>query len=416
LTEAWVADLQHGPKRFEVRDPGASGLRLRVAASPGNVKAWVWYAVDGGKRHLITIGRWPTVSVEAARARLAELKRMKGAGRLAQHLSPPPPPDGALLVRTLAEDYFRTMIGGKRRHPGDVRSILDNYIKPRIGELEVAKLTTRDVAKPAEAAVANKAVQHAAKVLQISKALTAFAVARGDIPIDVGAPLKARALGAVTTRRRRRSVEEHELRPLLAALAKLREPVQTLMHLLLYTGVRTGELLHAPWSEFDLKAGMWTLPPPRQKLRLDKEQDAKPWRIPLAPPVVAMLERLHSFAPKSPWVAASSEAEDGHITDKALGRALRRLQGADTRPAALKLDGARLRPHDFRRALRGWLMRNGCPIDVAERCLGHSLAALGGVISTYAVDDLFEIRREWMARWAAHLESHRPPEAPSVAG
>jgi integrase len=301
------------------------------------------------------------------------------------------------------------MIDGKRRHPGDVRSILDNYIKPTIGDVEVAKLTTQDVAKPTRAAVQNKAVQHAAKVLQISKALTAFAVARGDIPVDVGAPLKAKALGAVTTRRRSRSVEENETKPLLAALTQLGEPTSTLLNVLLYTGVRTGELLRAPWSEINLEERVWTLPPARQKLRLDKEQDAKPWRIPLAPPVVAMLKHLRSFAPKSKWVAASDDAKSGHITDKALGRALRRLQARGD----LKLEGGYVRPHDFRRALRGWLMRNGCPIDVAERCLGHSLAALGGVVSTYAVDDLFAIRHQWLERWAAHLESHRA--APSGA-
>jgi integrase len=210
-------------------------------------------------------------------------------------------------------------------------------------------------------------------------------------------------------KRRNRSVEEHEVGPLLGAIDALGEPTRTLLNVLLYTGVRSGELLRAPWSEIDLKAGVWTLPPERQKLRLDREQDAKPWRIPLAPPVVAMLERLRSFDRKSPWVAASSDSEEGHITDKVLGRALRRLQtDSGNRAAVLKLDGARLRPHDFRRALRSWLMRNGCPIDVAERCLGHSLAALGGVVSTYAVDDLFDARRQWLERWAEHLESHRP--------
>jgi integrase len=198
----------------------------------------------------------------------------------------------------------------------------------------------------------------------------------------------------------------------LGAVQRLGEPTRTLLQLLLCTGVRTGELLRARWSEFDLQTGVWTIPPERQKLRKDKEQDAKPWRVPLAPPVVEMLKHLRSFGRKSPWVAASSEAKDGHVTDKVLARALRRLQGADRapndkRPAALRLEGARVSPHDFRRALRGWLARNSCPIEVAERCLGHSLRALGGVVATYAADDLFDARREWMTRWAAHVASHR---------
>ena len=252
-------------------------------------------------------------------------------------------------------------------------------------------------------------------MLQVTKAVVAFAVGRGDLEIDIGAPLRPRALGIVTSRRRTRSVEDNELPALLAALEQLGEPTRTLLRLLLHTGVRTGELLRARWSEFDLPHAVWAIPPERQKLRLEAQQRAKPWRVPLAPSAVAMLKHLRSFAPKSPWVAASTDAKDGHMTDKVLGRALRRLQGGDKKPDGgknrksppLNLEGTRVSPHDFRRALRGWLARNGCPIEVAERCLGHSLRALGGVVATYAADDLFDARREWLERWATHLESHR---------
>lgn len=420
LTEAWVADAAHREDRYEVADPVTPGLRLRVAARPGDAKTWVWYVVDGGKRQCITLGRWPATSVDAARVRLAEAKAAKADGRLAEHLlirsgGTVPAAEGALLFRDLAEDYFRTMIAGKVRHPGAVRTILDNDVIPNLGGFEVAKLTTRVLRLPAERAVARGAEVYAAKILQITKAIVAFAVGRGDLELDVGAPLRPRALGIVTSRRRDRTPGEAELGPILAAVETLGEPTRTLLRLLLFTGVRTGELLRAPWSEFDLTQGVWTLPPARQKLRLEKEQGAKPWRIPLAPPVVAMLKHLRSFAPKSPWVAASSDSKDGHMTDKVLARALRRLQGADQKGNARVLTLAEpVSPHDFRRALRGWLARNGCPLEVAERCLGHSLRALGGVVATYSADDLFDVRREWMARWAAHLESHHragPPDA-----
>jgi hypothetical protein len=34
-------------------------------------------------------------------------------------------------------------------------------------------------------------------------------------------------------------------------------------------------------------------------------------------------------------------------------------------------------------------------------------SALGGVVATYAADDLFDARRKRMARWAIHVASHR---------
>lgn len=433
FTESWIAGLAHGPKRYEVGDPRAPGLCIRVAAAPGKSKSWVWYAAPdedargrGEKRCCVGFGRWPTVSIEAARLKLEVHKAAKSEGRLEQLRKPAPPPVGAHLVSALAEDFYKVTVMGKRRHPWRVRGILDNYILPTIGHLEVATLTTRNLRAPTEKAVADGSPVQAAAVLQVTKAVTAFAAGRGDLTHDVGAPLKAKALGAVTMSRRKRRVEDAELPALLAGLKTVTDPTRTLLRLLLTTGVRTGELLNAPWSEFDLKHAVWTIPPERQKLTLESMKGAEAWRVPLAPAAVALLNHLRALEPKSAWVASSSETESGHVTDKVLSHAMRRLQGLD-KPSAriseeraahrkargsnlpgpkpgrgprMALPGGPVNAHDFRRTLRSWLEVNECPFGVAERCLGHKMK---GVERVYAVADLLDQRREWLNRWAAHL-------------
>jgi integrase len=289
-------------------------------------------------------------------------------------------------------------------------------------------LTTRALRPPTEKAVADGSPVQAAAVLQVTKALTAFAAGRGDLAVDVGAPLRAKVLGAVTTSRRTRRVVDAELPALLAGFKTVADPTQTLLRLLLTTGVRTQELLNAPWSEIDLKAAVWTIPPERQKLTLEGMKGAEAWRVPLSPAAVDLFKHLRSLEPKSLWVAASSDTKSGHVTDKVLSHAMRRLQGLD-KPSAriaaeraahrkaegstkkypgtipgrgprMALPGGQVNAHDFRRTLRSWLDENKCRLAVAERCLGHKLQ---GVERVYAVADLFDERREWLDKWAAHL-------------
>jgi len=54
------------------------------------------------------------------------------------------------------------------------------------------------------------------------------------------------------------------------------------------TFTRPGELRLAPWKEFDLDAGVWTIPAHRMKMR-------RPHRVPLAPQTVATLEDLRTL-------------------------------------------------------------------------------------------------------------------------
>ena len=72
-------------------------------------------------------------------------------------------------------------------------------------------------------------------------------------------------------------------RPALAALA---------LELAVLTATRTSEVLNARWTEFDLDAGLWTIPPERMKARRDH-------RVPLSKPALAIIKQL--------WAARSPE-------------------------------------------------------------------------------------------------------------
>lgn len=144
---------------------------------------------------------------------------------------------------------------------------------------------------------------------------------------------------------------------------------------------------------------MWTVPVEHQKVNRKQKAPPVPWRVPLSPHALAQLERLQVLAEGSRFVMASPLAEDGQITEKALGHTMRRLfTGA---APVLKLAEPRPTPHDLRRTLRTGLARLKVPPHVAERCLNHTL---GEIESTYDVHDYFDERKEALTRWGAHVE------------
>lgn len=69
-------------------------------------------------------------------------------------------------------------------------------------------------------------------------------------------------------------------------------------------------------------------------------------------------------------------------------------------------------PHDLRRTVRTGLSRLQCPTEVAEAILGHSKK---GLIGTYDLHQYTEQSREWLQRWADHLDALLCATKPTAA-
>jgi len=81
--------------------------------------------------------------------------------------------------------------------------------------------------------------------------------------------------------------------------------------------------------------------------------------------------------------------KNGMTSDKALGRAMRRLFEIGA------LDIEPVRPHDFRRTIRTHLEKLNVAPHIAEKCLNHSLGAINAV---YNKNTYFDERREALER------------------
>ena len=82
--------------------------------------------------------------------------------------------------------------------------------------------------------------------------------------------------------------------------------------------VRPGELRNAEWAEFDLEAGIWSIPAEKMKMRL-------PHIVPLSRQAVEVLQSLQPLTGRSKYVFPSPRTNQRPMSNNAILAALRRM-------------------------------------------------------------------------------------------
>jgi integrase len=149
------------------------------------------------------------------------------------------------------------------------------------------------------------------------------------------------------------------------------------------TAVRSQESRGAMWSEFDLKAGIWIVPPSRMKR-------SREHRVPLSDEAIKLIERL----PRNGDHLFTVNGSGKPIVSMSLRKALHRHGGAG------------VTVHGFRSAFRDWGgEKTAAPRELLEVALAHAVG--GATEAAYARGDLLEKRRRVMQQWATHCAT--PP-------
>ena len=145
------------------------------------------------------------------------------------------------------------------------------------------------------------------------------------------------------------------------------------------TAARTGEVTGMEWSEVDLKAKLWTIPPERMKAEREH-------LVPLSARAVEILSALPRSVP--PF----------RLSENAMLYLLQRQP-----PKGM---GEPYTVHGFRSSFRDWgAETTHAPHEVMEMALAHTIA--NKAEAAYRRGHLIDKRRELMDAWAAYLA---PPD------
>ncbi len=160
------------------------------------------------------------------------------------------------------------------------------------------------------------------------------------------------------------------------------------LELLILTGVRSGELLGATWSEVDFDAKLWKIPGDRMKGGIDHA-------VPLSQRAVEILKAQHAV--KVSEFVWQSPVKKGPLAEGAMFHFLRWNMGKKG-----------VTVHGFRSTLRDWLhSETDCPFEVGENILSHVIGneATRAYLRTAATGKA----RVYLDRWSAFISGEATP-------
>lgn len=374
---------------------GVSGLHLQV--TPSGATSWILRATVGDRRRDMGLGGYPDVSLEGARAKAREYREMIARGedpahsRRAARSKAAAERAAALTFDQCAERYIRAHEGAWKnsKHAAQWRATLATYVSPVFGSLLVRDIETSHVVQALERDDLWKTkTETASRLRGRIESVLDWAKVRGyrdgENParwkghLDKLLPRKSKVAKVV----RHAALDWREVGDFMTRLRAAEGIGARALELAVLCASRSGEVRGARWGEFDLDAGVWTIPADRMKAGAEH-------RVPLSARAV---EALRSMMPAEGGVAVDALVFPGvkgkPLSDMTLGAVLKRM----------KID---VTAHGFRSTFRDWASETTAyPREVCEAALAHTID--NKVEAAYRRGDLFEKRRHLMADWAAY--------------
>jgi integrase len=283
------------------RHADGQGLFFRVL---GQNKAYFVYRFRlNGREREMSLGPYPELGLGEARRKHAELRAqvLNKVDPLAyKHGAKPTVSSGVATFGEIADDYVETHEGAWRsaKHRRQWRMTLTEYCKP-IWSKPVDEITTVDVLaclKP----VWTRTPETASRLRGRIETVIDAARALGHVPEDKANPARWKGhLDHLLPKRNKLDQPHHAALPYgdVAELVKRVRAVGSMtalaLEFLILTATRSGETLNARWSEFDLKAAIWSIPKERMKM-------GKPHDVPLSDRAIEILAEARRRARKEP--------------------------------------------------------------------------------------------------------------------
>lgn len=387
LTAKLLATLKPGAL---VRDDTVRGLFAEVGPT-GAISLKVQADLRaGGERRTVkqTLGRYPALSLDAARAEAMRLLAEVREGR-----DPRAPQAAAVRAHWTLGHAFDRYVEDLAKRPGselsqrDMRNRLARYLDDW-RELPLAELT-KEMCEARQARVARD-IRASARQRNATGARSANAVIR-DLsavwnyaadytPLPAASP--TRRIKMVGEVREHHEIPVAELRAWWAATGKLKNPLRRCMHRLgLLSGLRPGNLVAIERAWLRLDAGAVDFPARVMKNR-------QPFALPLSAPMVAIVREALAagdvLASGTPWLFPA-DGKTGHVT-------------VVREKAAALVDRT---GHALRHTWKTCARNERIPESTIEILLAHRL---GGVRDTYgSLADQLDTLREDQTRVSSYI-------------
>lgn len=375
----------------------SSGLYLEVSPSGG--KWWrLKYRVDGKEKRL-SLGTYPDVGLKDARQKRDDIRK-----QLANGIDPGEHRKAVKVARTemaansfeiIAREWFAKFSPAwAKGHAEKLIRRLERDVFPWLGKKPITAIKPPEVLSVLQRIESRGAIETAHRTKQNIGQVIRFAIQTGRAETDPTQSLKG-ALTPVNHKHFPTLTDPREIGALLRAIDDFAGShiVRAALKLAPLVFLRPGELRTAEWKDFDLEAGIWTVPANARKLKkTEKQKSSNDHLVPLSTQAIAILKSIQPISGNKQFVFPGRNGGIP-ISNNTLNAALARMGYKDS-----------IKAHGFRAMARTILdERLGFPVDWIEHQLAHAVRDPLG--RAYNRTSHLDGRMKMMQGWADYLDT-----------
>ncbi|HBR1808947.1 TPA: tyrosine-type recombinase/integrase [Klebsiella pneumoniae] len=376
------------PKEKAYKLADGAGLYLEVV--PSGSRYWRMKYRFNGKEKRMAFGVYPAVSLAQARALRDEAKK-----KLAEGIDPSFAKKEEKLVRdvrlhntfqAVALEWHGTKVSRwSEGYASDIIEAFNKDIFPYIGQQPVNEIKPLVLLNVLRRMESRGATEKAKKVRQRCSEVFRYAIVTGRAEYNPAADLTSAMSGHESKHYPFLTVEE--LPDFFKALSGYTgSPLIVLAaRLLILTGVRTGELRGAFWSEFDLEKAVWEIPAERMKMK-------RPRLVPLSTQALEIVQQLKVMSGQYPLVFPGRNDPRKTMSEASINQVFKRIGYTG------KVTG-----HGFRHTMSTILHEEGFNTAWIETQLAH--VDKNAISGTYNHALYLEGRKEMMQWYGDYVDS-----------
>ena len=370
------------------------GLRLRV--DKNNNKNWVFRYSMFGKSKDMGLGKFPIVTLNDARQKLVNAKKIIYEGKDPIKLKKEKQIElkrKSITFKKIRDEFIETfqVEWSNSKHKNQWINTLKTYADPIIGDLAPSEIKTHHVLSILKPIWSSKH-ETASRVRQRLERIFSYCIASNFMDRPNPASLKDNLefllpkVSKSLSVQHLRSLDYQGLPFLIPKLINPHTTPSLALALLITTACRTNEVIGSTWNEINLKDKVWVIPAHRMKMR---QEHTVPLND-LALRVLNLIEKNNA----SPFIFLNAK-KTTHICNNTMRYFLMK-----NLPDYFK-DTV---PHGFRSSFRNWAEENhNYSRRAVELCLAH--ANKNKVEKAYLRSNLLSKRTEIMNEWNKFLTS-----------
>lgn len=390
LTKAKIKTLVGKDKPYMVND----SKTLNLLVKPSGAKSWVQRISIAGKMVSLGLGPLDLVSIEDARFKAIENRKLVRDG------GDPRVGSRDMKIPTFEQAAVKAHGTKTFKNPKDGRrwlSLLELYAFPVIGKVRIDQIRQDDVLRCVDPHWNEKA-QTMNKVFVNIRFVFKVAQSSGFIDRNV-ADLAKGALKPLPKKQHLRAIDFNALPAALEKIASIDNvsPAARLSwRFAALTVGRSTQVREARWSEIDLDARLWRVPGDRMKTDADHP-------VPLSDAAMEVVMQAKELgddeflfpSPMKPGKAVSEESWNIMLR-------IAELNGVTT-------------SHGLRTSFRTWGQeKTQIRPDILELCMAHQVGTQ--VERSYARGEVIEQRRQALDAWAGFLTEVESDKVVRIAG